>query len=117
MCKRKADKSILVVFLVLLLLFQGSLAAERDSVTPTITFNGSLAKCQVIINAKGKAIQATLQLWRGNTMVASWAKSGSSKVTITGYYDFAPGIDYTLTAVGTIGGVPFTAIPVTGSYE
>lgn len=113
----RTGKSILVVVLVTAFLLQGAFAAERTVVHPNMSFVGSTARCEVLIRAKGKAIQATLQLWRGNTMMASWAKSGTNNVTITGYYDCAPGIDYTLTVVGTIGGVPIVAIPVTGSYE
>ena len=113
----RTGKSILVVVLVTAFLLQGAFAAERVAVQPNMTFIESTARCEVLSRAKGKAIQATLQLWRGNTMVASWAKSGTNNVAITGYYDCAPGIDYTLTVVGTIGGVPIVAIPVTGSYE
>ncbi len=113
----KKGKSILVVILVMSFLLQGAYAAERTAVHPNMTFVGSTARCEVLIRSKGKAIQATLQLLRGNTVVASWAKTGNSIIEITGFYDCAPGIDYTLTVVGTIGGVPIVAIPVTGSYE
>lgn len=109
-------KNTLAMLLTVVFLFQSAMAAERVTVCPTMTFNGSTAICKVVIRENGKLIQATLELWRGNTRVAAWAKSGTGFVTINGTYDCAPGIDYTLTVKGTINGVPIVCIPVTGSY-
>ena len=116
MIRKKSMTMVLLLMLMVAIPLQSSMAANRSPIRPTLTFIGSTAKCEVIIRESGKTIQATLELWRGNTRVAAWAKSGTGYVIINGSYDSVPGIDYTLTVKGTIGGVPIVCIPVTGSY-
>lgn len=89
-------------------------AVERStSYIPSLSFSGTTANCKVVIVSSGNSINATLQLWRGNTLVKSWYDSGTSRLIIRGTYNATSGQSYTLRAVGTVGGVPFTSSSIT----
>ena len=102
-------RKIISMFIVIALLFSlcaTSFAAENaDTVIPSIYFSGTTANCEVTISALGKYIDADLELWQGNTKVASWPGSGSNYVIISGTYGALHGREYTLKVTGTIGGV------------
>ena len=109
-------KRLIVLAAVALLLFGFTAqAAVTAYATPTLTFTGNTANCGVIIRDKGKYIDATLELWQGNSMVASWSNTGYSLVNITGTYVCTSGITYTLRVSGTAGGVTISYTPVSGS--
>ena len=107
-------KKFIIVGMLLVLLLSNTVYAAQ-TVQPTLSFSGTTANCSVTIRAKGKAIDATLELWQGSTMVASWHKTGTSSVTISETYNCTSGVTYTLTVTGTIGGQTIIAIPVTGN--
>lgn len=73
-------------------------------ISPSLTFSGTTANCQVVIISSGDDIDATMELWRGNTLIASWPKEGTGQVIISGTYGVTRGVTYTLTVSGTIGG-------------
>ena len=112
----KIWKKVLVVMLLLGGISNLAMSATRAEQHPTLVFNGTTADCSVQIKAKGKYIDATLELWQGSTMVNSWHDAGNHSVFIQGTHsNCTPGVTYTLTVTGTIGGVPITCTPVTGS--
>ena len=110
----KMRKRCLTILLMLVLLFC-SVSMAATNVTPVLTFSGTTANCSVTILAKGKAIDATLELWQGSTLVDSWHGTGISLVTISGTHICTPGITYTLTVTGTIGSQSISCTPVSGS--
>lgn len=112
--KKKLYLLATLVLLILSMCINAS-AAETRLITakPTLTFNGTTAYCSVTITAAGKDIDATMELWRGNTLVDSWSNDGTTVVQITGNCAVTKGAAYTLTVTGTVGGETISAIPVT----
>lgn len=112
----KVWSKVIVVLLLLGALSSTVMAATRADQTPSLSFSGTTANCAVSIKAFGKYIDATLELWQGSTLVDSWQNTGNNRVYISGTHsNCTPGVTYTLTVTGTIGGVPITCTPVTGS--
>lgn len=100
--------------LTLLLLFSAPVfaATQANRVTPNLSFSGTTANCSVTVKGSG-TINATLELWQGSTLVASWSGSGTNRVSISGSASVSHGQTYTLTVSGTVGGVAIQAVPVT----
>ena len=100
--------------LVLLLFSSSAFAASGnpDSITsvgkPSITVSGNTATCSATVTFVGKNIDATLELWQGSTLVASWNKTGVSIVSFSEPVTITHGLTYTLTISGTANGVAFT---------
>ena len=80
---------------------------------PTISFVSGQASCKVIITASGMPIEATLELWQGSTLIASWTDDGTGVLILSGTASVVSGLTYTLTVSGTINGVEFTPCSVT----
>ncbi len=89
-----------------------SAAIRTTMVTPTLTFTGTTAYCRVSITEIGKDIEATLELWQGDTLIDSWSGSATSYLVIAGNHSVISGLTYTLEVTGTIDGVAFTGTPV-----
>lgn len=85
------------------------------SCVPTLSFKGTTANCKVVISSAGKQIDARLELWHGNTRLASWSDSAVSWLTISGTYPVVSGKTYTLKVFGTVGGSAITVTPVSGT--
>lgn len=79
-----------------------------NNITPVLSFNGTTANCEVEVYALGNSIDATMELWSGSSLVASWHKSGASIVLLNGSCTVTKGKTYTLKTYGTIDGVRFT---------
>ena len=117
----KKTKRILMLLLALVLLFSSSAFAAQvitdnvnyTPVRPTVTISGSTALCSVRLYAAGKAIDATLELTQGSTVVASWHDTGTGYLFISGTVDVTSGVTYTLTVSGTVNGVAFTPSSIT----
>lgn len=86
---------------------------QSTSIIPSLSFSGTTANCKVIIAASGKNINATLQLWHGNTLIKTWSGSGSSRLVISGTCKVTSGQSYTLKVVGSINGTAFASTPIT----
>ena len=110
-------RRIFLMLLVVVMLFSASTqayaATQAVTVTPTLTFSGTTATCKVNIYKYGKSINATLELWRGNTLIASWSDTATSHLLISETKTVVKGQTYTLKVSGTIGGVSFTGTSVT----
>lgn len=111
-------KRISAFVMVLMLVFATSISAlavepRLPFASPTLTFEGTKAKCEVTIIRSGKEIDATLSLWNGNTLIASWPGSGTSAVYIDGTCNVIKGQTYTLKVTGTADNVPFDEQSVT----
>lgn len=121
--KRKLLAAVLTALLALTMVVPCALAKTQDPgaepcsarVTPSLTFTGNTANCSVSIVYLGKSINATLELWQGNTRLASWSDSAVSRLSISEEYPVVSGRTYTLKVSGTAGGSPISAAPVTGT--
>ncbi|MBQ3930756.1 MAG: hypothetical protein II725_00580 [Firmicutes bacterium] len=80
---------------------------------PTLSISGNQATCSVTVRAPGKTIDATLELWQGSTLVASWSDCRTGIVVLSETVTVVSGLTYTLTVSGTINGVAFTPQSVT----
>lgn len=114
--KRNLMAAILAMVLILM---QGMAvhAAETRSIgiTPTLTFDGTTADCQVRITAPGKKIVATLELWCGTVLIDSWPGTASTLLVINGSATVVKGQTYTLKVSGTIGGEAFQGTPISAT--
>lgn len=114
--KKRIVPIFLVAAILSALVATAAAAASRTAdCTPTLSFNGTTAKCSVSITAIGKPIAATLELWQGSTRVAQWSDSAASRLIISEECKVTKGKTYTLKVNGTINGVSFTGTPVTGT--
>ena len=85
------------------------------TVKPTLSFSGTTANCKVIISSPGDDIEATMELWNGNTLVDSWSDEGTTALTITGSCRVTKGVTYTLKVNGTVDGRTFNSSPLSGT--
>lgn len=109
-------KRLLVFFLVVGMLyvcFVSTQAAVMD-ITPSaqLTIDGNTAICQVTIAKSGKSIQATMELWQGNTLVDSWSGNETSYLHLVGTHRITTGKTYTVTVLCTVDGKDFYVRPV-----
>lgn len=105
--------SVALVLTILAVFSAAALAATQATVyAPNLSFSGTTANCTVTVKESG-TINATLELWQGSTLVASWSGSGTNRVRISGAASVSHGQTYTLTVSGTVGGVAIQATPVT----
>ena len=80
---------------------------------PKMTVVGNTATCSVTLSAPGKAIDATLELKQGSTVIASWSDNDIGLLTLSGTATVVSGITYTLTVYGTIDNVAFVPASIT----
>ena len=110
-------KRILALTLAAVLLLTVPAQAAMQSATsiPSLTFDGTEATCELkVVRETGDEIEATLTLWRGSTMLASWSKEGTSYVRISQTKTVTKGYTYTLKADVTINGVAYDQNTVSG---
>lgn len=96
--------SFAAVLVLMVAMCASALAIEprATQINPSLTFTGTTANCSVVIVSPGDDIDATLELWRGNTLVGSWPGEGTSYVSISGTCGVSKGVTYTLKVSGTI---------------
>ncbi len=80
--------------------------------TPTLVFSNTTAQCSATYTSYGDAIELTLSLWQGNTLVESWSNSGDSYVSVQGNASVERGKTYTLKLSGTCAGISISATSV-----
>ena len=110
-------KRILALTLAAVLLLTVPAQAAMQSATsiPSLTFDGTEATCELkVVGETGDEIEATLTLWRGSTMLATWSKEGTSYVRISQTKTVTKGYTYTLKADVTINGVAYDQNTVSG---
>lgn len=114
-------KRILSAFLAVALLSSmvittaAAVETRANGWTPTLSFDKTTANCFVSVAAIGKPITATLELWHGETCIASWSDSAISRLIIDEDCKVIRRQTYTLKVSGTIDGVLFTGTPITGT--
>ena len=80
---------------------------------PKLNAVGNTAICECTITFGGQYIDATMELYQGSTLVASWNQTGTGQVVFYETETIVHGLTYTLTVSGTAGGVSFTPRSVT----
>ena len=112
--KRRLAAAILACLMTVALITSAYAAEARAiTVSPILSFSGTTASCKLSVAKPGAAIEATLELWSGNTLLASWSGTGTSRVIISKTKTVTRGQSYTLKAHGTVGGATLTVAPVT----
>lgn len=112
--KRRFIAILLVCVLALSLVYITDGAEAREAAPkPKLSFSGTTATCMFSITNVGSNISATLELWKGNTRIASWPATAKSSLTILKTKAVTRNVTYTLKAYGTIDGVSFTASSTT----
>lgn len=111
--KRKFAAAILACLMTVALVTSAYAAEARAVLTPSLTFSGTTAYCEIKIVQFGAAIDATLELWSGNTLLASWSGTGTSRVIISKTKTVTRGQSYTLEVHGTVGDETIDAPSIT----
>lgn len=112
--KRRFAAAILACLMTVALVTSAYAAEARAIVaTPSLSFSGTTATCKLSVIKPGAAIDATLELWSGNTLLASWSGAGTSRVIISKTKTVTRGQSYTLKAHGTVDGATLNVTPVT----
>jgi len=106
----KRFTAILAAVVLVFTMCVSAFAVEPRATTarPTLSFSGTTANCSVVITSYGDDIEATMELWRGATLVDSWSDEGTSMLTIKGSCTVTKGVTYTLKVSGTADGVSFS---------
>ena len=115
MKKRMASILLALAFASSLVISAAAVETRATKYMPALIFNGTTATCSFSATEIGKSITATLELWRGNTRIASWSDSATSFLVIGEEIDVTAGQTYTLKVSGTIDGEAFTGTPVTAT--
>ena len=73
----------------------------------TLTFDGTTAICEATCtgNSSTDQVKATIELYQGNTYLASWSNEGTYFVAVSGQRGVTRGKSYTLKLNYTINGV------------
>lgn len=113
--KKKVLACFFLAIMVISLNAQAAETPERriGDITPTLTFNGTTAVCELSIAQPNKKICATMELWQGKQLIDSWSGEGNGSLFLSETCAASKGKTYTLKAYGTIGGESFTARNVT----
>lgn len=109
-------RRMLVFFVIASILLMPAHATpiQRISARPNIQFSGTNATCSVVITASSDSdkISATMELWQGNTLVASWSDTGYYRLSLNETATVAKGKSYKLVINYSINGVEKTPISV-----
>lgn len=108
-------KNIIVLASLFLLMSTTANALQPRIIKSTVmlTFSDSVANCSGTVSSVGDKIDAELQLWQDNNLVASWPISGTSAVSISKTYQATKGLTYSLLITGTASGSSFSSQPIT----
>ncbi len=114
-------KLLSCMFVLILVLSIACSAGAEDSskggssITPSLTFNGTVATCSGSIYEAGSFVTITLHLYEGTTRLGSWSDYGASVASVLGYANVQHGHTYLLAGSATAGGVPVTVTPVSAT--
>lgn len=110
-----------MILVLIMLVFIGATLPETEinvqSVVPESSFDGTTAKCKVVISGLGKEIKATMVLWQGTKLVDAWSDTGTDRLVINGTCEVERGVTYTLRVSGAIGGESFDSTPISGTCK
>lgn len=112
-------KKIASFMLVIIVLFTFTASAYAEgplrvnTIIPSLSFQGTTAYCEVVVTAPGNSISVSMELFEGDSLIASWNGWGTSIVPLSKKATVESGHTYTLSVNGTINGVTFSAPEIT----
>ncbi|MCR4805805.1 MAG: hypothetical protein K5981_09220 [Clostridia bacterium] len=106
-------KRLCIALIVVLVFASFASASDRGRVSLKLSFTGTTAKCKIEVTEAGAAIDVTMYLYEGSSLVCSWSKSGTDYVSLNKSRTCVSGQTYTLEADVTVNGVPISVTPVT----
>ena len=111
---RKVLNIFVLILVVSLMVGTVAYAVETRAakVSVNLSFSGTTANCNCTVTDINKTIDVTLELYDGSTRVGSWTAHGTGYASINECCSVTKGKSYTLTASGTIDGVPFSGYSV-----
>ena len=111
--KRKTT-SLFFVLVMALSISASAFSARTIAVIPDITFNGTEATCTVQITGDRTTdnIAATMKLWQGQTLIATWSGNGTGILSLSKTATVARNKTYKLTVAYTVNGVTKTPISI-----
>lgn len=115
--KRKLVFVILFACLFVATSIKAQAAQQVFSISPSLNFEGTSARCMLSVMDSGKSISATVELWQGGTLIDSWSDTGTSYLCINETHSVISGQTYTMVAYGTIGNTDFEITPITRLYR
>ncbi len=108
----------LTAVLILALSMSVSAVAPRITYTPSLTFSGTTANCEVDISANSISdrITATVKLWHGSSCLETWSDSGTGYLFFSeSYDDVEVGERYTMTVDYTVAGRSYPTLSVSAT--
>ena len=107
--------STLLIFCCVITLSITAYAAgpRRISGSPSLSFSGTTATCNLSVISAGSTIDCTLTLYEGDTIIQSWSGSNTGYLLLSGSTTVQHGHTYTLSGSGSVNGSPITISPVT----
>lgn len=97
----------LIVVLAFALGITAFAAEQATIIDPDLYFSGNTAHCSVTVTDAGSDINATVELYYGNTKLRTWTGSGNGVVYVGGTHTVVKGNTYLLITYGDVDGVPF----------
>lgn len=107
---------IMALLLVMLVPVSAEASVARIPQTnPLLSFNGTTANCSVTIYTgdSSASVNATVQLWQGNTCLKTWYASGTGFLAFSGTQSVTSGVQYKLTVSATVNGSSLSVPTVT----
>ena len=106
---------LLAVVLVLSAPLSAQAAMPRTEIIPTLSFSGTTARCEVIVDADHTYdyVVVMLKLFHGNNLIAQWSEANAGSVDISETCTVTKGVTYTLTAQVTINGYSYPSCSTT----
>lgn len=119
---RKLALALAIVMLMSTLAVSASAASVEPraiTIIPGITFDGTTANCEVAIagNYTTDEMVATIRLYRGNTIIASWRAEGDGHIFFTRTKEVTKGYTYRLVVSLTVNGQACSPVYVTGDCK
>ncbi|WP_458256083.1 hypothetical protein [Dysosmobacter welbionis] len=96
----------LAALLLIVLSVTAQAAETRMGGNPVLAFDGTTAQCTATCYGRRSSdkVTATLTLYRGDTYVDSWSKTGTYRVHVSGETEVQRGKTYTLELTWTVNG-------------
>lgn len=107
----------LVIIIAVLLIATMPLQAYAATVSPSLSFSGTTAKCDAVIvgNTASEHLEVTMKLMYGTSCVASWTDEGYGYISMSKTATVTVGRTYKLVVEVTANGVAKDPVYVTGT--
>lgn len=108
----------LVIFSMLLAVPANAMLARNNSVDCTLDFVGNTAicSCEISTDHSNDWISATMELWKGNTVLNSWSSTGSESITMTQIANVTRYSTYRLKIYYTVNGIAQSSVEISRYY-